>query len=317
MLASCASRDGATGPRRIIVVDAVALPGGDGSVGAPWLNLDAALEQAGPGVEIHLRPGIYRGPFRTSAGGTEGAPLRIVGSAGATLVAAEDEHLLTVAHAHVEIEGLEFREADQLLVVEDAHDVSVRANTFVEAGGECVRVKRAERVRIERNVVDRCGTRGFDLAAGRKNGEGIYIGTAPEQAGGDRDTTRDVEVRGNDIRTPAECVDVKEGTTGVLIEANRCRGGLDPRSGGISVRGNGIVVRGNDISDQAGAGIRLGGDDGGDGVDNEVVDNRISEVDGYGVKVERLPQRAVCENRVDGADEGVANTSEVRPLEDC
>ena len=43
VLASCASRDGAPGPRRIIVVDAVALPGGDGSVGAPWLNLDAAL----------------------------------------------------------------------------------------------------------------------------------------------------------------------------------------------------------------------------------------------------------------------------------
>lgn len=315
-LSSCSTPE-AAGPRRIVVVDAVAMPGGDGTVGAPWLNLDAALEQGGPGVEIHLRPGLYRGPFRTSSGGSQGAPLRIVGSQGATLVAAEDEHLLTVAHPHVEIEGLEFREADQLLVVEGAHDVGVRSNTFTEAGGECVRVKRAERVRIERNTVDRCGTRGFDLAADRKNGEGIYIGTAPEQSGGDPDRTNDVVVRGNDIRTPAECVDVKEGATGVIIEANRCRGGLDPRSGGISVRGNGVVVRDNDISDQAGAGIRLGGDEDGDGVDNEVVDNRISEVDGFGVKVERLPQRAVCDNRVDGADEGVANTSEVRPLEDC
>ena len=89
-LSSCSTPE-AAGPRRIVVVDAVAMPWGDGTVGAPWLNLDAALEQGGPGVEIHLRPGLYRGPFRTSSGGSQGAPLRIVGSEGATLVAAEDE----------------------------------------------------------------------------------------------------------------------------------------------------------------------------------------------------------------------------------
>ncbi len=160
------------------------------------------------------------------------------------------------------------------------------------------------------------GRRGFALPD-RKNGEGIYVGAAPEQADGEPDRTSDVVIRGNQIRAPAECVDVKEGATAVVIEANACRGGRDPRSGGISVRGNGVVVRDNDITDQAGAGVRLGGDERADGVDNEVVGNRITEVDGYGVKVERLPQRAVCENRIDGADAGTSNTDALEPDGDC
>lgn len=315
-LVSCGGSDAAPA-RRVVVVDAVALPGGDGSVGAPWINLDAALEQAGPGVEIHLRPGVYRGPFRTSAGGSEDLPLRIVGAKGATLIAAENEHLLTIAHDDVHVEGLTLREADQLLVVDGARNVSIRANTFRDAAGECVRLKRSRDVVIEANTVDGCGLRGFDLPEDRKNGEGIYIGTAPEQTDGEPDRSAGIVVRGNDIRSPAECVDVKEGATDVLIEANRCRGGLDPVSGGISVRGNGVVVRDNDITDQAGSGVRLGGDRRGDGVDNEVTGNRISEVDGYGVKIERTPQAAVCGNRIEGADAGDSNTSTIRPDAAC
>ncbi len=300
-----------------LVVDVGAPGGGDGTVSNPFDRLDTALDEAGPGATIVVRAGEYRGPFRTVRGGTEAQPMRIIGDRGATIVAARNAHAFTVSHDHVAIEGLRFRGADQLLVIEGAAHVEVRDNDFADAGGECVRLKRVRDVTIEANRVADCGRLGFDLAAAHKNGEGIYIGTAPEQADGSPDRSEGVIVRDNDISAPAECVDVKEGATAVRIESNRCRGGLDDRGGGISIRGDEVLVRANHIADQAGAGVRLGGDEQDQGVRNTVTDNDISGVRGVAVKVERLPQGQICGNRVDGAARGDSNTEHVHPTAAC
>jgi hypothetical protein len=167
-------------------------------------------------------------------------------------------------------------------------------------------------------VVDGCGRVGFDLDEDRKNGEGIYVGTSAEQRGDDGvDRSSGNRVVDNTVRTPAECIDVKEGATGNVVEGNDCSGSRDPKSGGISVRGNGNVVRANVIHDVAGAGVRLGGAHDDDGTDNVVVDNRITDVGGVGVKVERSPQDRVCANRVSGAADGDSNTREVDPTAPC
>jgi len=63
--------------------------------------------------------------------------------------------------------------------------VRLLGNRLHDAGGECVRLKDfAQRNEVAGNAIARCGRVRFDLAKGAKNGEGVYIGTAPEQAGG-------------------------------------------------------------------------------------------------------------------------------------
>jgi len=69
--------------------------------------------------------------------------------------------------------------------VQGARGVRLLGNRLHDAGGECVRLKGyAQANEVASNVIARCGRVRFDLARGAKNGEAIYIGTAPEQSGG-------------------------------------------------------------------------------------------------------------------------------------
>ncbi|CAM9737957.1 unnamed protein product, partial [Sphacelaria rigidula] len=73
-----------------------------------------------------------------------------------------------------------------------------------------------------------------------------------------------------------ECIDVKEGATGNVIEDNECAEQLDANSGCYGSRGSGNIFRNNHGSHCVGAGIRLGGwtvDGVTYGLDNEVYDN--------------------------------------------
>jgi hypothetical protein len=314
--AACRGGDGDGAPADVFV-DAAAVPEGDGSAARPFPSLQDALARAGAGTVVHVAAGAYQGPFTTERGGERDAPLRIIGD-DATLVAGPRDHTITIRHDHVEMSGFTVAGGDQLLVIERASGARIVGNTFRDAGGECVRLKHADDNVVSGNVVEACGRVGFDLDADRKNGEGIYVGTAADQRGDDGvDRSSGNRVADNTVRTPAECIDVKEGATGNVVEGNDCSGSRDPVGGAISVRGNGNTVRANVIHDVAGAGVRLGGADDDDGIDNVVVDNRISDVGGVAVKVERTPQERVCDNRVDGTGEGESNTREVDPTAPC
>jgi hypothetical protein len=67
--------------------------------------------------------------------------------------------------------------------VQGTSGVRLLGNRIHDAGGEYVRLKDfAQRDEVAGNAIARCGRVRFDLAKGAKNGEGVYIGTAPEQA---------------------------------------------------------------------------------------------------------------------------------------
>jgi hypothetical protein len=176
---------------------------------------------------------------------------------------------------------------------------------------------------IAGNRIERCGLTDFRLGKGRKNGEGIYIGTAPEQLGDGKNPTDDPDasdgnwVHDNLIRPRAECVDVKEHARGNVVERNDCAGSEDPESGGFSSRGQSTVLRDNVSVDNAGAGIRLGGDERSDGVGSVVHGNRLTGNDGYGLKVMRAGQGVICGNRVSGNDDGLSNVTGVVPTVPC
>lgn len=291
-------------------VSADGATGADGSQDRPFGAIDLAVAEAKAGDTVAVGPGTYPG-FTTARSGRPGAPVRIVGSA-AVIRGDGDGHLVEVNHDHVTIEGFEIARADILVWVFQGTGVRIVNNVLRDAAGECVRLKYfSTGNEVAGNRIERCG-RDFDAGDHQKNGEGVYIGTSPEQTGrnptGEPDASNDNWVHDNVVTSPAECVDIKEGASGNLVENNVCSGGRDPDGAGFSARGNGNVFRANTSTANKGAGIRLGGDGDSDGTDNVVVGNRFVDNEGYGVKIRREPQRQICGNEVADNGERVSNT---------
>ena len=93
--------------------------------------------------------------------------------------------------------------------------ISVLKNSHVShIGGECVRIKNdSNNVTIENNEIHDCG-----LTA---NGEGIYVGTDPLQAGGVPDRTKYINIKNNQIyNTRGEAVDLKAGSSDCIVQNN-------------------------------------------------------------------------------------------------
>lgn len=300
-------------------------------------TLQAALKVAQPGDVVRVQPGTYTEYVTTVRSGTPDRPIVIQGSPGAQLVSPKkyDGRLLSVYHDNITISGLTFRQAAILLYVFGGSNNTIRGNTFVDAGGECVRIKYLARNNlVEGNNISDCGRRGFNPSKKKKNGEGVYIGTAPEQLSRNPkvevpanaphgkpnknpDRTAANIIRGNRIHTPAECVDIKEAAVENRIIANKCSGNRDPDNGAFSARGDRNRFENNRlVGPVAGAGIRLGGDEEDQGVDNIVIGNDLRNTEGYAVKDIRTPQGAICNNMI-GNNEAGLSRSGLDPAKGC
>lgn len=71
-------------------VDAAAGAGGDGSEGAPFSTIQAAVDAAGPGTDIRVRAGVYRESVSITVSGAGGQHVRIIGDDGAILDGRDD-----------------------------------------------------------------------------------------------------------------------------------------------------------------------------------------------------------------------------------
>ncbi len=308
----------------------VALDGDDaapGSAAAPFATINRALRDAMPGDTVHLAPGLYLQDVRSVRDGTAAAPIRIVGPAEAVVSGAGASRIIEIGHDHHVLEGFtvdgrfgaeEAKESyrDKLLYVigrapgRGVAGLKVLDMTFRNAGGECIRLRYlVTEAEIAGSTIERCGVWDFAFADGGKNGEGIYIGTAPEQRGrngapdgavdrSDRNWIHDnrIDTRGN------ECVDIKEGASGNIVERNVCTGQTDPESGGLDARGEQNIFRHNTIIAPVGAGIRFGGDGEADGIGNEAYGNRIIDPAAGGFALQRGPQGRICDNVVTGSE---------------
>jgi hypothetical protein len=311
-----------TRPRTYFVA-AAARPGGDGSAARPYAAIQPAIDAAGPGDTVRVGPGDYPGSVHTVRSGTAQQRIRLSGD-GARIVPGTtgSGRLVEIDHDYLDVTGFTVDGGSTGIRLDGAHHVRVLHNVVRDALGECVRVKnQSTGNEVAFNAVSDCGREHFDLAADRKNGEGIYIGTAPEQLGrnpgGRPDHSDGNWIHDNTIDTPAECVDVKESSRRDLVEHNTCRGGRDPDSAGMSGRGDYLVFRGNTVIGELGAGIRLGGDRPGQGVHSVVVDNDLQNPHGYGVKVMRTPQDEICGNGVIDAGLGPSNLAATHPSAAC
>jgi hypothetical protein len=300
---------------------------GTGSTPRPFRTITRALAAAQPGETVFLRPGAYDEHVVTVRPG-----VTITGPRDAVLRGADDSRrVLEVQHDDTTLNGftidgkicadlVEACYRDKAVWVQSTvpHDgvtgTKILGLRVANMGGECIRMKYfTSRSRVAGNTVGPCGIHDFAIpnTGSGQTGEGIYIGTAPEQL--DRnpspepDLSNDNQVWGNVIDTQAgECVDIKESARGNDVADNTCTG-QQPRnanSGAMESRGPGNTFRSNHIHHNAAAGIRLGGDRPGDAVGNSIHHNVITDNARGGIKIQDAgPHGKICGN-VMHANEG-------------
>lgn len=286
------------------------------SSGAPFATIQKALDTAPRNATVHLASGTYLQDAMTIRSG-----VTITGPATAVVKGAGNSRIFQVRHDGVTLDGFTIDGLhgsstsasgyrDKLIYVmstspgDGVGTLTISDMTLKNAGGECVRLRYlVTNADVHDNTVGPCGIFDFKFAGGGKNGEGIYVGTAPEQQGENGapddqpDRSRNNRIHHNTIATAGnECVDVKENATANIVEYNDCSAQKDPSSGGLDARGSGNTFRYNTIHGNTGAGVRLGGDTETDGIDNDVYGNTITGNAAGGIKFMRTPQDEICGN---------------------
>lgn len=299
------------------------------SFSSAFKSIQKALDFASGGDIINLAAGSYTQDLVTKKNGSSDKPITITGPKEAVVKGGGKARVLEINHDYLTLSGFTIDGLagsstsasgyrDKLIYVQGKETkagvtgLKILNMVIKNAGGECVRLRYfAQNNEIANNSISNCGVHDFKFNAGGKNGEGIYIGTAPEQLGDGKNPTSDPDqsnnnsIHDNNFNTQGnECVDIKEAASGNIIENNKCTGQKDANSGGMDSRGEGNTFRNNEIYGNSGAGIRLGGDKEAQGINNSIYQNIIKDNKSGGVKFQRAPQSKVCGNNMSGNDGG-------------
>lgn len=344
------STENAAGNGREYYISSSGNDAGNGQENTPFKTIQHALNLAKAGDTIVLADGLYEENLRTIKHGNVKAPITVRGSSKAILKATKSHsRIFEINHSYIHLDGFTIdgqitepavnmdSYADKLIYIigVNAHQsttgIVIENMTLKNAGGECLRIRFfAQKNEIAYNNLSHCGIYDFVFSNGGKNGEGIYIGTAPEQQDngknptGDPDESNNNYIHHNIIATYGnECVDIKENASYNIVESNTCSNQQDLESGGIDVRGNDNTIANNVISNVVGAGIRLGGDGTKDGINNQVINNQIDNVGQAVIKIMRFPQKSICNNKASnyvkllefGSED--EKTNNINPLASC
>ncbi len=296
----------------------------------PFKRIQTALKEARPGDTVNLLSGEYYESFKTVRNGRSSQPITITGAKEAIVKGGDADRVVEINHSYIRLSGFTIdgkrKEgkkqddfADKLIYVlgkkpkKALKGLKISNMEIKNAGGECVRFRYyVQGAEFSNNTVRDCGIHDFVFKDGGKNGEGLYIGTAPEQRKDGKNPSKGIDksnknwIHDNYFETNGnECVDIKEGSSGNLVERNRCTGQKDPESGGLDSRGNSNIFRDNEVYDNLGAGVRLGGDSFKDGTKNTVRNNILRNNRAGAIKIERKPQKEICGNTFDSNGEKI------------
>lgn len=223
-------------------------------------QLTAAVNAAQPGDVIILADGrytgkkavgSYTGSFSATVAGTADNPIVLKGSRNAVIDGGGQggHYGLYLVGAHYwRIEGVTVTDATKGIVLDGSNNV-VMNNILVTKTGQ-------EGVHFRRHSADGTIMNSEVSYTGQRNatyGEGVYIGSANSNWGtytsGQPDRSDRIQVLNNIIKfTGAESIDIKEGTTGGLIEGNTFDGtGMTGSwaDSWIDLKGNSYTLRNN------------------------------------------------------------------------
>ncbi|RYZ00171.1 MAG: coagulation factor 5/8 type domain-containing protein [Chitinophagaceae bacterium] len=225
-------------------------------------GLKAALLDARPGDEIVLANGVYGGRFvvpATQAGSAE-HPIVLRGGRGAILDAGSTQtgYVLHLQADHWFVRGITVRNGLKGIMGDGVRHNVIDSVLLDGLGEEGIHLRKfSTHNTIQRSEIRNTGLKTADY------GEGIYIGSAKTNwatyTGGAPDRSDSNRIVGNVIGpgVAAECIDIKEGTTGGLVQGNRFDAtgiqGANAADSWIDVKGNYWLITGNTGSNPAGS----------------------------------------------------------------
>lgn len=272
----------------------------------PLATIQEAIDKAQPGDIIELLPGEYRQDIKTVRSGRNGKHIILQGPPEAIVKGGGNPRIIEIQHSYITlqgftVDGLHGNDAEpagyreKLVYIMNTQDragitnVTLLRMNLKNSGGECVRIRHfASEVEVAYSNFYRCGILDYAFEQGGKNGEAIYIGTAPEQEGkgGAPSNEKDVSIHNyihHNYIDPqgSECINIKENSRHNIITDNICVSQLDANSAAIDVRGSCNVIAYNQLgaSEKAplkGATVRIGGENTGDAAHNDIVKNVLT-----------------------------------------
>lgn len=278
-------------------------------------DLETALAGAQPGDVIHLADGTYPGTFTAATSGTADARIALCGSQNAVIDGGDsgNGYAFHLTGDYWTIHGITVTNALKGIMLDDADFILLDQLTVHHTGHEAVHF----RTHSSDNVIQ--DSQIFDTGLKRdKFGEGVYIGSAVSNWGtytdGQEDRSdRNAVLRNHIWNTTAEAIDVKEGTTGGLIEGNILDGShLTGADSWIDLKGNNYLVRANTGTNSPKDGYQTHViNDLPWGRDN-VFDQNIARVNGPGYAFyihnpDQSNNTVLCNNQVENAASGIAN----------
>ncbi|MCX6209251.1 MAG: right-handed parallel beta-helix repeat-containing protein [Bacteroidetes bacterium] len=263
------------------------------------IDLQAALNNAKAGDHIVLKDGIYNGNFiiPSSANGTSDKPITLSGSKNVILDGntIAKGYVLHLQASYWIIKDITITNGLKGLMCDGANYNTIDNIAVNNIGEEGIHFRKFSSHNVLQNsIVTNTGLKTADY------GEGVYIGTAvsnwSKYTNGLEDKCDSNKVINNTIgpNITAECIDVKEGSTGGVIRGNHFNSkgitGANSGDSWMDVKGNGYLIENNTGFNPTGSVLKDGYQvhcavDGWG--NNNKFKNNISEinVDGYGINV--------------------------------
>jgi len=291
-------------------------------------QLKRALATAKPGDSIILKDGVYEGKFviEASASGTKAAPIILTGGRNAVLDAGSIEtgYVLFLKANYWKLKGFTVQNGLKGIVTDGANYNVIDGLLVTQLGEEAIHFRTFSKHNIVRNSeVTHTGKKrpGY--------GEAIYIGSAysnwAKYADSKPDQCDSNQVLNNKLGpfVTAECIDVKEGTTGGIISGNNFEAkgitGENSADSWMDIKGNYYLIENNKGQNTQPSALKDGYQVNcayeGWGSYNKFKNN-ISDVnaDGYGINIklksskgEAVGNEVYADNKVVNAGKGITN----------
>jgi len=263
------------------------------------IDLQEALNNAKPGDYIVLKDGIYNGNFiiPSSANGTSNNAITLSGSKKVILDGntTAKGYVLHLQASYWIIKDITITNGLKGLMCDGANFNVIDNITVYNIGEEGIHFRKFSTHNVLQNsTINNTGLKTADY------GEGVYIGTAVSNwsryTNGIEDRCDSNKVINNTIgpNITAECIDLKEGTTGGIVRGNQFNStgitGANSGDSWMDVKGNGYLIENNTGFNPTGSVLKDGYQVhcAVDGWGNyNIFGNNICEinVDGFGINV--------------------------------